>query len=64
MCSMKFPLNFRVLLIDKPAVFLYNVGVKKNIDRSAILTDFADHRRGMQNVRAMTHADRLGNSVL
>ena len=64
MCSMKIPLNLRVLLIDKSARILYNSPVKKNIDRTAILTDIADHRRGMQRVLGSSLADRLGISVL
>jgi len=55
---------FRQISIDKSTQILYNSGVKKNIDRAAILTDIADHRRGMQRVLGTSLADRLGISVL
>ncbi len=65
------PMSFRKIshkfqenLIDKSAPILYNSAVKKNIDRTAILTDIADHRRGMQYVLGTSLADRLGISVL
>ena len=55
---------FHIPVIDKTAVFLYNGVVKKNIDRTAILTDLRIHREGMQCVMGIIPADRLGNSVL
>ena len=62
--SDKIPQNNQENLIDKSAPIVYNSAVKKNIDRAAILTDIADHRRGMQHVLGSSLADRLGISVL
>ena len=38
------------IIIDNTVILLYNE-YEKSINRTAILTDIADHRRGMQYVR-------------
>ena len=55
--------KFHIRVIDKNDVFLYNDVVKKNIDRTAILTDMRI-TAGECSVFGLTYpADRLGISV-
>ena len=42
--------RFPHIIVDNLGIFLYNEHGERNIDRTAILTDIADYRRGMQYV--------------